>query len=495
MSIKSKFKNYPRTFILILSVVLLYLLLLIPLDNNNPSPEVDQTPFSWSRDNLWNSLELKFLWANAEDCDKIKFTIDSLLTHSEMLLNEISSNKVDPSDKKFITLENNIFNIAPLIPTCTQYFSDYINFYSNLREVVKDQSINWDINSTKSKNTLYRLLYGNRIAIEEIMLQLPDKQVASLIKGVDEPSVTPSAEILGVNVHSGDIFVSRGGAPTSALIARGNDYPGNFSHIALVHIDEKTNLISIIESHIERGVTVSSLEEYLKDKKLRIMVLRLRSDLISDNLILPHLAAEFSLSEAKQKHIPYDFEMNIAESEKQFCSEVASSAYKKFGITLWSSLSTISSVGTRNWLAAFGVKYFETQEPSDLEYDPQLSVVAEWRDSETLYKDHLDNAVTDVMLEEADSGKVLAYEWYTLPIGRIMKFYSVILNSFDSEGPVPEGMSAEAALKNVSYSETHDQIKARLTVLANQFKDEKGYTPPYWELVNLARQALNDVNK
>ena len=245
------------------------------------------------------------------------------------------------------------------------------------------------MNSIDARNTLYKLLYGNRVAIEEIMLQLTQNEVSPLIKGIDEPSSTPSAEILGVKIHSGDILISRGGAPTSALIARGNDYPGNFSHVALLHIDEKTKLISVIESHIERGVVVSSLEEYLNDKKLRIMVLRLRSDLILDNPMLPHNAATFALNEANRKHIPYDFEMNIDESEKQFCSEVASSAYKKFGITLWTGLSTISSIGTRNWLAAFGVKNFETQEPSDLEYDPQLSVVAEWRDPETLYKDHI----------------------------------------------------------------------------------------------------------
>ncbi len=57
-----------------------------------------------------------------------------------------------------------------------------------------------------------------------------------------------------------------------------------------------------------------------------------------------------------------------------------------------------------------------------------------------------------------------------------MKLYSMILNLFGSEGPVPEGMSAEAALKNVNYSETHDQIKARLIILANQFKNQRGYT-------------------
>jgi hypothetical protein len=65
----------------------------------------------------------------------------------------------------------------------------------------------------------------------------------------------------------------------------------------------------------------------------------------------------------------------------------------------------------------------------------------------------------------------------------------MILNLFGSEGPVPEGMSAEAALKNVDYSNTHYQIKSKLIILANQFKAQNGYTPPYWELVNLARQA------
>jgi hypothetical protein len=105
----------------------------------------------------------------------------------------------------------------------------------------------------------------------------------------------------------------------------------------------------------------------------------------------------------------------------------------------------------------------------------------------------LDNAVTDVMLEEADSGKILSYDWYILPIVRVMKLYSIILNMFGKEGPIPEGMSAEAALKNVDYSETHDQIKLKLIFLADQFKIQNGYTPPYWKLVDLARQARGQL--
>jgi hypothetical protein len=89
------------------------------------------------------------------------------------------------------------------------------------------------------------------------MLQAPQGTVPALVLGADEPAVTPFAEILGVRVHSGDILVSRGGAPTSALIARGNDYQGNFSHVALIHV-ERDGSRSMVEAHIER-VAVATL--------------------------------------------------------------------------------------------------------------------------------------------------------------------------------------------------------------------------------------------
>jgi hypothetical protein len=493
MSIKNKIGKYPKLKIFIFFIVLMYLILLIPFPESTKIIEGKKRPFIWNQDKFWEKLEAEFNTARYLSCDKVKLKIDSLLVESEKVLADISISSLNPTDEKFRILENNIFNVATFIPTCSEYLSNYINFYTEVRKIIKVKSRNWDMNSIEARNTVYRLLYGNRTAIEEVMLQLPPKQVPQLILGSDEPSSSPSAIILGVTIHSGDILISRGGAPTSDLIARGNDYPGNFSHVALIHIDEKTNLISIIESHIERGVTISSLNEYLNDAKLRIMVLRLRSGLIKNDLMIPHKAAAFALSEAKRKHIPYDFEMNYSDPDKLFCSEVASSAYMKFGVRLWSGLSTISSKGTRMWLASFGVKNFETQEPSDLEYDPQVSVVAEWRDPETLYKDHLDNIVTDVMLEEADSGKQLSYDWYKLPLGRILKLYSTLLNYFGLEGSIPEGMNTEAALKNVEYSGRHEDIKERLVVLADEFKTQNGYRPPYWELVFLARQARDEI--
>jgi len=300
-----------------------------------------------------------------------------------------------------------------------------------------------------------------------------------------------------VTVHSGDVLISRGGAATSALIARGNDFPGNFSHVALVHVDERNRAASVIEAHIERGVVISSVADYLADKKLRVMVLRLRGDLprlVADPM-LPHKAASLALQEAMARHISYDFEMNYRDHRQQFCSEVASAAYDRVGVRLWMGISRVSSRGVTSWLAAFGVKHFETQEPSDLEYDPQLRVVAEWRDPETLFQDHADNAVIDALLEDAEAGRGLDYPWLMLPGVRVAKGYSLVLNSLGRVGPVPEGMSATSALRHKAFSKRHAAIRARLLALADNFKKQNGYTPPYWELVNLARKAKVEVRK
>jgi len=327
------------------------------------------------------------------------------------------------------------------------------------------------------------------------MLLTPGKAAPGVIAGQDEPSQTPSINIIGLAVHSGDILVSRGGAPTSALIARGNDFTGNFSHVALVHVDERTRAASVIEAHIEKGVVISSLADYLADRKLRVMVLRLRADLLRlvADPMLPHQAAASALEEAMARHIPYDFEMNYRDHAKQFCSEVASAAYERVGVKLWMGISHISSRGVRSWLSALGVKHFETQEPSDLEYDPQLRVVAEWRDPETLFLDHADNAVIDVMLEDAEDGAQLDYPRLMLPFARLAKGYSVTLNALGRIGPVPEGMSATAALRHKAFSWKQVAIRQRLLELAADFEAQNGYKPPYWELVKLARKSKAEI--
>jgi hypothetical protein len=78
-------------------------------------------------------------------------------------------------------------------------------------------------------------------------------------------------------------------------------------------------------------------------------------------------------------------------------------------------------------------------------------------------------------------------------VGRAAKFYSVTLNLFGKTGPVPEGMSASAALRNKYYSDKHAAIKQEFTRLTEKFEREKGYAPPYWGLLQTARAAKQTI--
>jgi hypothetical protein len=473
----------------------LLLALLVPLAEPAPPRAVRGTPFAWHQDERWQALEANFRRARTEGCAALTPEIAEALARGRRLLTEAGSQSPGPASPLFDEIERTNFELGPLVGACPTNIPEYVGLVTRTRSVVKDQSRRWDMSSPAVRDWLYRLIYGGRAALEEAMLQAPRGAVPALIQGDDEPSVTPSSEILGVRIHSGDILVSRGGAPTSALIARGNDYPGNFSHVALVHVDTLSGRASVVEAHIERGVAIASLPDYLRDIKLRVMVLRLRADIprMATDPGLPHRAATVAIEEARRRHIPYDFEMNFTDHTRLFCSEVASAAYEKFGVTLWMGLSHISSPGLVSWLSAFGVRHFETQEPSDLEYDPQLRVVAEWRDPQALFSDHVDNAVVDAMLEGAENGERLGYPLPMLPVARLSKLYSSLLNAVGRVGPVPEGLSAPAALRNRQFTRTHAAIKARTLRLAEEFARASGYVPPYWELITLARQARTEI--
>jgi len=474
------------------ALVALFLILCIP----GPEPRVAPAPargaaFAWDRDAFWRALETRFAEARAAGCHRADPATARGLAALTRGLAALGRGAVGPDAPVLDSLETTLFTLGPLVAACPARVREYVALTQRMREAVKLQSRRWDVTAPTARRRLYRALYGCRGVVEEVMLHYPDS-VSAVYLGAEAPSATPSTVVEGVRIHSGDLLVSRGGYPTSALIARGNDYPGNFSHVALVHVDPATGAAATIESHIERGELIATPEQYLGDKKLRILVLRLRADLppIAADPLLPHRAAAAALARARAGHVPYDFAMDYADTTKLFCSEVASSAYRAQGITLWTGLSTISGAGLRNWLAAFGVRHFETQEPSDLEYDPQLVVVAEWRDPAELLRDHIDNAVIDAMLEGADRGDALTYAWYALPLARVVKAYSWVVERFGRIGPIPEGMPAPAALRSAAFTARQRGLAATVRAEAGRYAAEKGYPPPYWVLLDMARAAL-----
>jgi hypothetical protein len=484
-------KNSKRLLVFLSSLLVLYLILLIPDSTTTSFQAARQKPFEWNMDARWDSLEHYFSKARNLDDHTLDSLMELSVLKAENLLQALRQDTMLAANNSNLDLAlDHYFTLSPLV--AVKGNTDwYLNYYNSFRHHIKKQSQHWDLNESSQRNRMYTLMYGMRAAIEEVLLQADTINFNPVQSVTEEPSATPSALLQEIEVHSGDLLVSRGGAEVSAFISRGNDYPGNFSHVALVYVDEENHKPHFIEAHIEKGVAVASAEEYLKDRKLRFMVLRPRADLpqLLDDPMLPHRAAALALQQTNDRHIPYDFKMNFYDSSAMFCSEVGSFAYKTFGVKLWQAESTISSQGTADWLNAFGVENFVTQMPSDLEYDPQLSIVAEWCDPQTLLKDHIDNAVMDALLERANEGLTIDYNHWLLPVARLVKAFSIIQNRAGKPGIIPEGMSATQALKNNAFVDLYQEARTKTELDIEHFIKEKGYRPPYWQMVAFAREA------
>ncbi len=236
-------------------------------------------PYAWNRDQLWSQLEQRFVAARTQDCRNHQSEIARQLHGLNTSIRSIETTPLSPDAPVWDKAEHQMLSLGPLLAACPDQLPEYVSTVTRLQKAIKRQAQKWLPQAQESRRRLYQIIYGGRTAIEEILLQAPNHSMPALWKAAPIPSVAPSIEVHGITLHSGDMLVSRGGAATSALIARGSDYPGNFSHVSLLYIDEVTRQGSVIEALIETGVQIHSVEEYLRDKKFRIMVLRLRPDL------------------------------------------------------------------------------------------------------------------------------------------------------------------------------------------------------------------------
>lgn len=469
-------------FRILAAIILLYLILMIPFSSENPVRlTTTEQPFEWGSDTLWNKLETDFEHLQTNHDPNIFTKLIYYQNETDSLIQLISKNEKELLSPAADSLLISFFNYSILIPFQPAYTDSLYARYKKIRIAVKEMQtlLPDDINT---KRSIYKLLYGTRAAMEEIILQLPQKSDALVIfdSGKEDDS---GINVHGLQIKSGDVLLSRGSASVSALIARASNFPGNFSHVALLHINESGKEIKVIESHIEKGVAIADSTAYFKDKKQRILVLRKRN---TNDKMVAHKAAGSMLELLSKHSIPYDFSMDFQDADKMFCSEVASYAYSTQGIKLWSVPSGISHPGAVAWLNSFGVQYFSTQMPSDLEYDKEMMLIAEWYDRDLLWEDHVYNAAMDALYEQAKQGLQPEASFWLLPVARVLKGWSVIKNKMGYIGPIPEGMNATTALKNTWLTENHEDLVKQIKVSANEFQKTKGYLPPYWQLVKMA---------
>ncbi|MCO5143103.1 MAG: hypothetical protein M9962_08445 [Oligoflexia bacterium] len=246
---------------------------------------------------------------------------------------------------------------------------------------------------------------------------------------------------------SGDILMSRGTAFTSAAIARVGDIDAQFSHLAILYIDKASGKKYTVEAHIEIGTKTFTFEEYLKDGKGRAVLFRYADSEMA------HLAAKRMFEEANRasnagENIPYDFGMVTDEPSELFCSEIVQYGFdmaskqlkRKFHVPLFPTKITVRN---RDFFDALGIKVKDTFAPADMEVDPRVELIAEWRDYSRVR-----------MLHHHDAVLVKIYDWmerydYTIH-GDILTFFKKNLAWSLRRWPIFSSLLKDKFPKNMS---------------------------------------------
>ena len=229
------------------------------------------------------------------------------------------------------------------------------------------------------------------------------------------------SKLSGFTIVQGDVILSKGSTGASSFLVRSTDDPGNFSQSGVAYIEPgrtvSENKLSLIEASIEDGVKLRDPTNDLSEaRKRKVFVYRYAPSKGRGNqhekLPMVINSVDQLVSEMKttvqdpwsQSAFPYDFEMNPADHQAMFASEVVLDAYSKdpgadsinpYPRKSWSTISGATEDFFRKY---FNFKHSSYPAPSDIDYDQDYQLVGMTVDVSELQEDRIDGAVADTLI-------------------------------------------------------------------------------------------------
>lgn len=209
-----------------------------------------------------------------------------------------------------------------------------------------------------------------------------------------------------IEFRSGDLLLMRGMHHNSAAIARIGDVDSQFSHLAIIHTDEKGKHW-VVEALIEDGAVINPLAHTLQHGLGRCVLFRHKDAHVAARAAaLIHDVVRRS-HQRGGKHIWYDFTMELTGNKELFCSKLVRKAFAMATErqVLLPTFTTRFDMKNRDFVDRIGVTARETFAPGDIELEPSFDLVAEWQDYRVTSRLRLQDLLMDrlfLWMEEHD---------------------------------------------------------------------------------------------
>ena len=405
---------------------------------------------------------------------------------------EVLSHMLSQFHYRLLDINFQRYNDIPIVKTCAP---EIIKLIFALRMQLRDNLHDWyqkEFMSLRNQRSLRNIFRISRYIVDMLgELHIDHARINedfTTYRGFCGPEINtlyhPSFDLGGgmPSFQSGDVLLVRGKLYNSAAIARIGDVDSQFSHTSIVHVDE-SGKHWVVESLLEKGATITPLEEALDHGISRAILFRHKDTALAQRAAHFIYNRVLKSQSGRSPHIYYDFSMNLDGYDSLFCSKLIRYAFEEAsqGHVKLPTFLTKFDVGSEDFLERIGVRVDETFAPGDLEIEPQFHLVAEWRDYRNTSDLRLQDLIMDKFFEWMAEHDYRFKETFIIKLigilGKASSYLSKtakeLINGFLPE--VPRNMSRKTIATVAMLHSTAEDLFLHLQKLEAEHIEDKGY--------------------
>ncbi|MCB0504753.1 MAG: hypothetical protein KDC58_04540 [Cyclobacteriaceae bacterium] len=456
--------------------IIIYAMMAIP-DPKNPFPIKEAQGYSTTSE-WWglyaqNLVKYRIINSAARSYyyDLHRSYLVSHLDQMELELTEPDSPLLDSISYHI----NKLSALASLVPNKINEFEGDI---SRWRKLIKYQSRFWNTSSNTEGSRLYQLLVESRLAFESALVQSDFPSVSWTSLPLDNGFQYKS--INDIVFQSGDIVAFNLSKENDLCLSFRRDMPNAYDHLGSIYIQSGKGFVTYIDK--ETGLQSVGIETFLDNYAPNGMILRVRPDLsqIIETPELPVLVASRLYKMANEGRIKYDYQLDLDTRDYLYDWEMLNGVFKKYDF----SLGTEKKLSNTHTIRVGSDKLIN--EPFELEYDPQLMVVGEWYNTQTLYDKRVLTAATSSVI--LSSPKMRFVNPILLPIYRIKKGLSMIMNQFGYKGLIAQGVSAQTQMALDALHQEQKKVVEELSEELHKYESEQKHRATYLKMLQSAKE-------
>lgn len=301
-------------------------------------------------------------------------------------------------------------------------------------------------------------------------------------------------------INPGDVFLIRGKSYVSAMIARIGDVEMQYSHLAIIGLDKKNEMVAV-EALIPYGSKITPLNEWLNQMESRVVHFRYRDAKVAENSAKAAYELAQEYIDKNKQTIPYDFQMNAQDQSQIFCAELIENAFLKgsqYTVHLPEHKTLATKFKSTIFLKNMGIESDELFSPGDLEFDSRFDLVEDYR---YLGKEKSSDEYTllrKVRMQDAIIQSI--YNWmitenYQFVDNYIVKAKAYLAKTFRYLGffevKLPKHMPMDSLKTIVQFEEISAVLEKPLFEYEKEFYKLNGHSLHFQEML----MALNEFKK